>query len=257
MKYSRTLSSSVDENCNALKRKKVLVVGSSGKTGQKVVEILKTKDVSLLCAVKDISKGRSLFGEESADISVIPCDISRDSLSKLANLVAGVDIVVCCASYSPNSSEFPDPLGAYKVDFIGVKRLIDACTDSGVSKFVLVSSLLTNGLYAGQLLNPQYLLLNSFGGILVWKREAEKYLQSQALMDYTIIRPGGLKDKTDTLPLLFGAADTLFGGAVSRSAVAEVVAAASFLPEASNKIVEIIASEKAVPISMAAGFSNV
>jgi hypothetical protein len=41
---------------------------------------------------------------------------------------------------------------------------------------VLVTSLLTNGLEAGQALNRNYLLLNLFGGILVCKNLAERYI---------------------------------------------------------------------------------
>jgi hypothetical protein len=42
-------------------------------------------------------------------------------------------------------------------------------------------------------------------GILLQKREAEIYLEKQkALIDYTIIRPGGLKDENSNLPILYG-----------------------------------------------------
>ena len=44
------------------------------------------------------------------------------------------------------------------------KRIIDSCVYANVPKVVLISSLLTNGFKAGQFLNPQYLLLNAFGG---------------------------------------------------------------------------------------------
>jgi len=38
---------------------------------------------------------------------------------------------------------------------------------------------LTNGLEAGQALNRQYLLLNAFGGILIAKNLAERFLMKQ------------------------------------------------------------------------------
>lgn len=58
----------------------------------------------------------------------------------------------------------PDIKGSYRIDNLGSKLIIDACVASNVPKVVLVSSLLTNGFRAGQFLNPQYLLLNAFGG---------------------------------------------------------------------------------------------
>jgi len=70
-------------------------------------------------------------------------------------------------------------IGAYDIDYLGTKKIIDACVDEGVGKYVLVSSILANGISAGQGLNPQYLLLNAFGGVLFWKQKAEVYLQKQ------------------------------------------------------------------------------
>ena len=40
-----------------------------------------------------------------------------------------------------------------------------------MSKFVLLSSLLTNGAAKGQTLNPSFLVLNIFGGVLSKKHE--------------------------------------------------------------------------------------
>ena len=65
----------------------------------------------------------------------------------------------------------PDLKGSYKVDNLGAKRVIDSCVEAKVHKVVLVSSLLTNGFRAGQFLNPQYLLLNAFGG----KRQENRF----------------------------------------------------------------------------------
>ena len=53
-------------------------------------------------------------------------------------------------------------------------NLVNAAKQSGVSKFVLLSSLLTNGKAVGQGLNPTFLLLNIFGGVLDKKHEVSK-----------------------------------------------------------------------------------
>ena len=71
-------------------------------------------------------------------------------------------------------------LGPYQVDYLGTRKVIDACVNTGVNKFVMVSSILANGLAAGQALNPQYVLLNTFGGVLFWKYKAESYLRDQS-----------------------------------------------------------------------------
>lgn len=58
---------------------------------------------------------------------------------------------------------------------------------------VLVSSILVNGAAIGQFLNPAYIVLNIFGLTLIAKLQAEKYIRKSGI-DYTIIRPGGLKN---------------------------------------------------------------
>ena len=59
---------------------------------------------------------------------------------------------------------------------------------------VLVSSILVNGAAVGQIFNPAYIVLNIFGLTLIAKLQAEKYIRKSGI-DYTIIRPGGLKNE--------------------------------------------------------------
>ncbi len=70
-----------------------------------------------------------------------------------------------------------------KIDGEGTISLVDRASALGVEQFVLVSSLGTGklGWPAG--------VLNLFGGVLLWKREAEKALEASG-MAYTIVRPG-------------------------------------------------------------------
>lgn len=59
---------------------------------------------------------------------------------------------------------------------------------------VLVSSILVNGAAIGQVFNPAYIVLNIFGLTLIAKLRAEKHMRKSGI-DYTIIRPGGLKNE--------------------------------------------------------------
>lgn len=81
----------------------------------------------------------------------------------------------------------------FQVDYYGTVNLVEACRKLGVTKFVLVSSILVNGAAMGQLLNPAYVFLNAFGLVLVAKLQAEQYIRKSGI-NYTIIRPGGLKN---------------------------------------------------------------
>ena len=234
--------------------RRVVVFGATGKTGQRVVSSLVATypDCEIVCAVRSLSKARSIIGPDTMSLSVLPCDVVKDSPAKVASIVKGADACVCAFG---NSN--PSLSGAFDVDYKGTIKTIDACIDAGVPKYVMVSSLLTNGLQAGQLFNPQFLLLNAFGGVLAWKRQAELYLEKQSAMKYTVVRPGGLTDNAPSSPVLYGSQDTLFGGSISRQQVGKVVAEACFLHEADNKIVEIIATADAEILTEQEGFQCV
>jgi hypothetical protein len=72
--------------------------------------------------------------------------------------------------------------------------MVDACKQRGINRMVLVSSILANGAAVGQIFNPAYIVLNIFGLTLIAKHQAEKHLRKSGI-DYTIIRPGGLKNE--------------------------------------------------------------
>lgn len=49
----------------------------------------------------------------------------------------------------------------------------------------------------GQILNPAYIFLNVLGLTLIAKLQAEKHIRKSGI-NYTIIRPGGLKNEPPT-----------------------------------------------------------
>jgi len=66
-------------------------------------------------------------------------------------------------------------------------------------------------------------------------------------MDYTIVRPGGLKAKPPAGPLKISGEDTLNSGEISRDLVADVCVASLTDKKASNKVLEIIEDEGSEP----------
>lgn len=124
---------------------------------------------------------------------------------------------------------------------------MDAAKTKGIEHFVLVSSLCTS-----QLFHP----LNLFWLILVWKKQAEEYIQKSGLT-YTIVRPGGLKNEDNSDSIVMSAADTLFDGSIPRTKVAQVCVEALLEPAAKNKIVEIVAKTEAPQQSFEQLFANV
>ena len=84
-----------------------------------------------------------------------------------------------------------------QVDNFGTVNLVEACRKAGVTRFVLVSSILVNGAAMGQFLNPAYIVLNLLGLTLVAKLQAENHIRKSGI-NYTIVRPGGLTDQPPT-----------------------------------------------------------
>jgi uncharacterized protein YbjT (DUF2867 family) len=135
---------------------------------------------------------------------------------------------------------------AHAVDNVGTCKLIDAAKAAEVKKVVLVSSILTNGRAWGQEKSPGFVITNAFGNVLDEKIVAENYLRASGL-DYTIVRPGGLKAKPPTGPLRVSGEDTLNSGEISRDLVADVCVASLTDAKARNKVLEIIEEEEGGP----------
>ena len=147
--------------------------------------------------------------------------------------MADCQILICATGAAP-SLDFTQP---YLVDYQGTKNLVVAAKDQKIEQFVMVSSLCVSNFF-----HP----LNLFWLVLWWKKQAENYLEQSGL-DYTIIRPGGLKNEDDGSNLVLSEADTLFEGSIPRQRVAQVCAEALSQANAKNRILEIVTSPDAAP----------
>ena len=78
------------------------------------------------------------------------------------------------------------------------------------------------------------------------KLVAENHLKASGI-DYTIVRPGGLKAKPPSGSLRISGEDTLVAGEISRDLVADVCVASLTDKKASNKVLEIIEDEETEP----------
>jgi uncharacterized protein YbjT (DUF2867 family) len=108
---------------------------------------------------------------------------------------------------------------------------------------VLVSSILTDAGAWGQRGSVGFKITNAFGGVLDEKIVAEQYLRNSGL-DYTIVRPGGLKAAPPSGALVVSGENTLNKGEVSRDLVASVCIQALFAAKSANRVVEIYESEE-------------
>ena len=217
---------------------KAFVAGATGETGRRIVQELVKRNIPVRALVRNIETARSIL---PAEAELVTGDVLQpDSLSAA---LADSTVLLCATGAKPSF----DPTGPYKVDLEGTKNLIDAAKAKEIQQFVFVSSLCVS-----QLFHP----LNLFWLILVWKKQAEEYLQKSGL-SYTIVRPGGLKNEDNLEPVLMSSADTLFDGSIPRTKVALVCVEALFEPAAKNKIVEIVAKPEAPAKDFQALFAGV
>ncbi|MEM8807704.1 MAG: SDR family oxidoreductase [Cyanobacteria bacterium P01_G01_bin.38] len=217
---------------------KALVVGATGQTGYRIVKQLVEKGIPVRAVVRDLTKAKELLPKE---VEVVTGDVLEPSTIRAA--ISDCTVLVCATGAQPSL----DVTGPYKVDYEGTKNLVDVAKEAGIEHFVIVSSLCVSKFF-----HP----LNLFWLVLYWKKQAEDYLQSSGL-NYTIVRPGGLRSEDSSDPIIMAPADTLFEGSIPRQKVAQVCVAALSQPEANNKIVEIVTRENAKQQEMQALFASV
>lgn len=217
---------------------KAFVAGATGETGRRIVQELRARNIPVRALVRDIEKARSIL---PSDVEMVVGDVLQPE--SLNNALGDSTVLLCATGAKPSF----DPTGPYKVDFEGTQNLVDAAKTKGIEHFVLVSSLCVS-----QLFHP----LNLFWLILLWKKQAEEYIQKSGLT-YTIVRPGGLKNENNSDTIVMQGADTLFDGSIPRQKVAQVCVESLFELGARNKVVEVIAKPEATVKSLAELFANV
>ena len=247
---------------SAVDVKTVVVAGATGQSGRRVLERLAAKPgLSVVGGVRSVDKAEASLSESSTvirgamvqqvgsvDTSAVTLkrlDVVKDSVDDMAATLKGADALVIATGFVPGN---PLKMGeaAHAVDNVGTCKLVDAAKQAGVGKVVMISSILTNGRNWGQEKSPGFVVTNAFGNVLDEKIVAENYLRASG-MDYTIVRPGGLKAKPPTGALKISGEDTLNSGEVSRDLVADVCVASLTDAKASNKVLEIIEDDGTPP----------
>jgi uncharacterized protein YbjT (DUF2867 family) len=205
---------------------KAFVAGATGETGRRIVQELVKRRIPVRAMVRDLAKAREILPPE---VELVMGDVlDRGSI----NEAIGDSTVILCATGAKPSF---DPTGPYQVDYEGTKNLVEAAKSHNIEQFVFVSSLCVSKFF-----HP----LNLFWLILWWKQQAEQYLKTSGL-NYTIVRPGGLKNEDNPNPVIMSGADTLFDGSIPRQKVALVCVESLTSPQARNKVLEIVSSPTA------------
>lgn len=152
---------------------KILIVGATGNTGKRVIEILNNSQNFEPIAMIRKEEQKQVF--EDMEVSSVLADLEGE----ISHALKGIDKVIFAAGSGSKTGD--DKTTA--VDEEGAIKVIDAATKAKVKKFIMLS-----GMGADEPTKNKEL-----EHYLKAKAEADTYLRHSGL-NYTIIRPGRLTD---------------------------------------------------------------
>jgi uncharacterized protein YbjT (DUF2867 family) len=191
---------------NTGKSRVVAIAGGHGKIALLLGGLLVRDGVTVRGLIRNPDHSANL---EAVGIEPATADLERDDPA-LPGAIAGADAVVFAAGAGPGSGA-PRKL---TMDRDGALRLIAACEQAGVRRYVMISAMGARGeIGPGDDVFTIYLRA---------KRDADRALADSAL-DYTIVRPGRLTDEHATGLVRIG--PELAAGSIPRADVAATLAA--------------------------------
>jgi NAD(P)-dependent dehydrogenase (short-subunit alcohol dehydrogenase family) len=157
---------------------RVVVWGASSGLGLAIAKYFAEKGAEVVGVARNPEKSPEL---KAICQSTFACDATvAEEVDRVVEKLNQEDIII--STMGSFRADIP-------VDYLGHRYLIDAACKASLKRFVLVTSLGCGDSW-------KYLSGKSkagFGGVVREKSLAEAWLQTSDL-DYTIIRPGGLKD---------------------------------------------------------------
>ena len=207
----------------------VAVLGASGRTGVYVLEELQSRDVDIRALSRNIETAKERIG---GDFEWMAADVTDPESLLLA--FESVDVLVSTIGATGGDSS---ELISYK----GSINFVEAAKQSGVKHIIYMSSIGAGGAenFSTVLLN---LVLNK---TMKWKSLGEDYIRNSGI-DFTIVRPGGLRGDPGTLGIRFEQGDEVIGW-IPRADVAAVMVESIFNDDAANKTFEVI-NDDSLPI---------
>ncbi len=152
---------------------KVLIIGSHGKVGQRIVDYLKRRsDIQISCMIRDKGQENEFQGD---NITTVIGDLEGE----FGHAFDDVDTVI----FTAGSGSKTGPDKTITVDQEGAIKSIDLAIKHGVGHYIMISA---QGARSPESPSP---IQHYFKA----KKVADDYLSSSGL-NYTILRPGRLTD---------------------------------------------------------------
>ena len=203
---------------------RLAITGASGKTGYRIAEEAIKKGFK----VRQIIRKESKVSENLENLETFRLSLSNKA--ELDKSLENIDALIIATGARASI----DLTGPAKVDALGVYRQLQSCKRVGIKRIILVSSLCS-----GKIFHP----LNLFGLILIWKKIGEDFIRNSNI-DWTIIRPGGLKESEDIKfeNIDYSKEDTQTNGSIPRRLVAKCCIDSINNKNSINKIIEVTSS---------------
>jgi uncharacterized protein YbjT (DUF2867 family) len=209
----------------------ILVAGGHGQVALRLLRILADQGHRARGLIRKPEQAADL---EAAGAVPVLGDLEHDP--SLEPYVRGADAVVFAAGAGPGSG----PARKRTVDLGGAVKLVDAARDTGVRRYVMISSIGAQdpGSASGDMVP-----------YLAAKAEADRYLTASGL-DWTIVRPGGLTDRPGT-GLVRVSTELGDRGSVPRDDVAAVLAACLTAPATIGVTFELFGGDTPIAEALA------
>jgi nucleoside-diphosphate-sugar epimerase len=197
----------------------ILIAGASRGVGRQIAQILTAQSHPVVALLRTLDTAPEL---EALGAKVVQADALDRGQVDQALQAYPIHTVISTVGGRPADGE--------RSDYLGNRNLIDAAVAAGVQRFVLITSI---GSGDSVVALPDRVLA-ALGPVLVEKAQAEQHLINSGL-DYTIIRPGGLKSEPAT-DRGFLTTDFRLAGSIHRADVAQLVCRCWDSPKARNQV---------------------
>lgn len=206
-------------------KKIVLIAGATGRTGTLIVEELIKRNFKVRALLRPAASSSRIQQE-----GVEAAEADLTSVESLSRAMQGVHFLISAiGSKKPFSSKENN-----KVDNMGNQNLAKAAHTQGAQHIVVVSSI-----GVGESRNALgFLSRLVLGPVLKMKEKSEEFIRTCGV-SYTIVRPGGLRDKEISGECAFGEGGKI-SGSVSRRQVAKVCVDALTNPAMKNRTLEVV-----------------
>jgi len=207
---------------------KILIVGATGQTGKRVIEILNnSKSFEPIAMIRDVEQKEEF---DDMDVKWVLADLEKE----VDHALKGIDKIIFAAGSGGSTGDDK----TLAVDQEGAIKMINAAKKAKVKKFIMLSSMGADD-------PSQHKKLESY---LAAKKIADEYLIESGV-PYTIVRPGTLNDDLGLAKVKL-AEKLNEKGEIPRDDVAFILAMSLADPLVNNKTFEALEGNKPIKASL-------